>query len=284
MPEGHVLHHLTREHQRRLGGQRVRTSSPQGRFTEGADALDGQVLVRAEAKGKHAFYRFGATPSCADGPILHVHLGLYGRFRSHKAPPPEPRGAVRLRLVGDDHAWDLIGPAQCALLSPAAAQAKLDSLGEDPLRDDANPARVLQILCKTRRTLGAVLLDQSVIAGVGNVYRSELAFLAGVSPSARSCDLSADTHAALWANSVTLLRIGTRHNAIRVVGEEGVIGPVGGEAVDSAARTQSSGARRDRLWVYKCRACRVCGTPIVSAQIAARTAYLCPTCQPGPAT
>jgi len=281
MPEGHVLHHLARQHQRWFGGQVVRTSSPQGRFAEGAAAIDGRHLVKVEAKGKHAFYHFGAAATEADGDVLHVHLGLYGRTRRFRNPAPEPRGAVRLRMTGDERTWDLIGPTRCELLSPEAYRAKLDQLGEDPLREDADPAPVYAKLSKTRRAIGAVLLDQSVIAGLGNVYRSELAFLAGVSPYAPARDLPAQVHQELWRNAVTLLQVGVRHNAIRVLGEADVIGPRGGEAVIGSEWTMRGryGRRQDRLWVYKRASCKVCQTPIEQDTIGARTAYFCPSCQ-----
>ena len=89
MPEGHTIHRAARRQRRELGGQTLRASSPQGRFAEGAAALDGRRLEGVDAVGKHLFYRFD------DGEVLHVHLGLFGRFRHHPAPAPEPRGLIR---------------------------------------------------------------------------------------------------------------------------------------------------------------------------------------------
>ena len=73
MPEGHTLHRLARLHQRRFAGAPVAVSSPQGRFT-GAARLTGRVFTRASAWGKHLFHHYDG------GPIVHVHLGLYGTF------------------------------------------------------------------------------------------------------------------------------------------------------------------------------------------------------------
>src|SRR5439155_15783290 len=100
VPEGHTIHRLAREHTRRLRGGTVLASSPQGRFAEGALRLDGQVLVRAEAHGKHLFHSY-------DGVVLHVHLGLYGKFEAGEQPAPVPRGLVRLRLENADWWTDL---------------------------------------------------------------------------------------------------------------------------------------------------------------------------------
>ena len=104
MPEGHTIHRIAQDHRRDYAGQRVRTSSPQGRFSDGAGLLDRRKLKQVEAYGKHLFYEF------TNDQRLHIHLGLYGKFRSHKNPPPEPRGAVRLRLVGQTKTFDLNGP------------------------------------------------------------------------------------------------------------------------------------------------------------------------------
>ena len=92
MPEGHTIHRLAREHNRLLVGHPVRASSPQGRFAEGAARIDGRVLERTDAYGKHLFHSYGDV-------FLHVHLGLYGKFTVGTLPAPEPRGALRLRLV-----------------------------------------------------------------------------------------------------------------------------------------------------------------------------------------
>jgi formamidopyrimidine-DNA glycosylase len=95
MPEGHTIHRLARDLQRTLGGGPVRAWSPQGRFSDGAALLDGRSLVRADAWGKYLFCDFGV------GEVLHVHLGLIGKFRRKPAPAPDPVGLIRLRLEGD---------------------------------------------------------------------------------------------------------------------------------------------------------------------------------------
>ncbi len=92
MPEGHTVHRMAQDHARWFAGQRLSVMSPQGRFADEGILLNGTILTSVEAHGKHLFYSFGAKH------VLHVHLGLYGKFRSHKVPPPEPRGAVRVRL------------------------------------------------------------------------------------------------------------------------------------------------------------------------------------------
>ena len=102
MPEGHTLHRLARLHQRRFAGAPVAVSSPQGRFT-GAASLTGRVFTRASAWGKHLFHHYDG------GPIVHVHLGLYGTFTEAPVPMPLPVGQVRMRLVGSQYGTDLRG-------------------------------------------------------------------------------------------------------------------------------------------------------------------------------
>ena len=93
MPEGHTLHRLARLHQRKFGGQPVGVSSPQGRFADGAAIVNGRVLRRASAYGKHLFHHY------AGGSIVHVHLGLYGAFTDAEVPMPLPVGEVRMRMA-----------------------------------------------------------------------------------------------------------------------------------------------------------------------------------------
>ncbi len=74
MPEGHTVHRLARDLRDTLGSAPVTATSPQGRFEAGARLLDGETIARSEAWGKYLFVSFG-------GPVLHVHLGLIGKFR-----------------------------------------------------------------------------------------------------------------------------------------------------------------------------------------------------------
>jgi endonuclease-8 len=153
-----------------FAGQNLRVSSPQGRFEKEARLLNKKMLVDVEAHGKHLFYRW--TNPKAKRPrttVMHVHLGLYGKFRLHKNPPPEPRGAVRVRLIGEDRAIDLNGPTRCEILDKSQLQILKNRLGQDPLRADADPDIAWEKIQKTRKALGSVLLDQSVIAGIGNI-------------------------------------------------------------------------------------------------------------------
>ena len=131
MPEGHTIHRVAQDHQRIFAGQRLKVSSPQGRFSEGAKLLNGKTLKSVEAHGKHLCYRWSG------GTLLHIHLGLYGKFRLHRLPLPEPRGQVRMavRVVGKEQAFDLNGPNTCRVITLEQWSAVQDRLGADPLRE-----------------------------------------------------------------------------------------------------------------------------------------------------
>ena len=111
MPEGHTVHRLAAAFARGFGGQRVRTSSPQGRFSDAAQ-LDGQVLLGAEAVGKHLFLPFAPTADVdpADPSVrhVHVHLGLYGSWTFAGDPgfiDAHAIGAPRLRVGERTDEW-----------------------------------------------------------------------------------------------------------------------------------------------------------------------------------
>ena len=125
MPEGHTLHRLARLHQRRYGGSAVEVSSPQGRFTSGAALIDGLVLETAEAWGKHLLHRYESDL------IVHIHLGLYGKFTEQQVPMADPVGAVRLRMVGSDYGTDLRGPTACEIYTEQQVDALKLSLFTD---------------------------------------------------------------------------------------------------------------------------------------------------------
>jgi endonuclease VIII len=158
MPEGHTLHRLARTHRRRYAGKAVAVSSPQGRFATSAEIVDGRVLERTEAHGKHLFHHYGPDL------VVHVHLGLYGAFSDEPLPVAEPRGQVRMRMVGRTHYADLRGPTACELITDAEAAAVHARLGEDPLRRDADPERAWARISRSRAPLATLLMDQSVIA------------------------------------------------------------------------------------------------------------------------
>jgi endonuclease VIII len=264
MPEGHTLHRLARLHQRRYGRGPVRVGSPQGRFGEGAALVDGRVLRRADAWGKHLFHHY------AGGDVVHVHLGLYGTFSEFDSSAvPDPVGQVRMRMIGAQYGTDLRGPMVCEVISEAEIADVVARLGPDPLRADAEPARASARIIKSCRPIGALLMDQSVLAGIGNVYRSELLYRHRVNPFRPGAMITADEFDAMWADLVGLMRVGVRRGKIISVRPEDDHG------------APSYGPGRPRTYVYR-RAgepCRVCQTDICAVELEGRNLFWCPTCQ-----
>lgn len=260
MPEGHTIHRLAREHTELLGGQRLSLSSPQGRFAAGAAQLDGHRLERIEPYGKHLFYRFDSELR------LHVHLGLYGSWQAGPLPPPAPRGAVRVRLVGESAYVELRGPTACEVLT-AAEQALIEGrLGPDPLRVGARPGPARVRIRRSSAPIASLLMDQSVIAGIGNVYRAELLYLHRLDPFQPGRSLSEEQFAALWADLRRRMQAGVR--AGRIV------------TTRPAERSRRSGpaSREDSFYVYR-RAgqpCRRCGAAVRTEVLGGRNLYWCP--------
>ena len=267
MPEGPTLHRLARLHQRRFGGHQVEVSSPQGRFAVGAAAVDGRVLRRAGAWGKHLFHHY------AGGVTVHVHLGLIGSFTEFAvdadAGPPPPVGQVRMRMVGAEFGTDLRGPNACEVFDDLQVADVIARLGPDPLRRDAQPAKAWDRITKSRRPIGALLMDQAVIAGIGNVYRSELLFRHQIDPFRPGTAVGAAEFDSAWTDLVQLMRIALRRGRIVVVRPEN----------DRGAPSYAPG--RPRTYVYR-RAgepCRVCATAVRTAELEGRNVFWCPNCQ-----
>lgn len=265
MPEGHTIHRLATDLWKDLGGGPVETDHRQDRFADGARRLDGRELETTSAHGKHLFLHWAESDD--HGPeILHVHLGLFGRFRRRKLPMPEPSDALRVRLVGADRGWDLTGAITCELREPDVLDEVAAKLGPDPLRDDADPERFFDAVRRSRRGIGALLLDQAVIAGVGNVYRAEFLFLTGIHPEREGRSLTDDELGALWDVAVEQLRLGVKRNRIVTV-------PLDGRRARSIKRSQA-------VFAYKRRECKVCGSEIEWSEAGGRPMYACPVCQP----
>lgn len=283
MPEGHTIHALAERLERAFRGHVVEATSPQGRFAADAELLDGGVLERAQAWGKHLFVGI-------EDLTLHVHLGLIGAF--HVKPfageaPPAPVGAVRLRLVGPNHWADLRGPMICTLVDRARQREVIATLGPDPLRRAQNPHLGFERVHRSRRSIAELLMEQSVVAGVGNVYRCEVLHRVAVDPLTRGTDLSAETWQAIWDDLVLLMPLGRVFGQIITVPDQ----------VEQAGRLRRSPKAREitrsltgerlgdtferRFLVYKRTgdACPRCGGTVQQRELGGRRLYWCPACQ-----
>jgi DNA-formamidopyrimidine glycosylase len=263
MPEGHTIRHLATLHDNAFVGTAIKALSPQGRFAEGAAHLDGKTMTKATAHGKHLFLHF-------DEDIVHIHLGLYGWFKLRKNKEQQATENTRLRIVNDLYVSDLSAPTKCEILDIAGVKKIEDRLGEDPLHTNADKEKVWEKIKKSSKSIGALLMDQSVIAGIGNVYRAEILFLANLSPFIPGKQVSREAFDHIWNDSVRLLHIGAIDGRIMTVAQEHMTGEevkVHGCAQLSYAYKQTGNP------------CRLCSTTVMQQEMAGRQLYWCPTCQ-----
>ncbi|MDX3413903.1 Fpg/Nei family DNA glycosylase [Streptomyces sp. MD20-1-1] len=271
MPEGHTIHRLAEDYAQAFRADpSLRVTSPQGKFSDAAALLDRNPLRTTDAHGKHLFLGFGdrGRPEW-----VHIHLGLFGKVTFGPAPAPPPTDTVRLRLTGSTAYVDLRGPTTCALITEPEKRAVHDRLGPDPLRPDADPERAWRRISRSRTTVAALLMDQKVVAGVGNVYRAEVLFRHGIDPYRAGKDLTRAEWDAIWDDLVALMREGVRNNRIDTVRPEHTP-----EAMGRPPRVDDHGGE---VYVYR-RAnlpCHICGGEIRTAGLAARNLFWCPGCQ-----
>lgn len=273
MPEGHTLHRLALELSEAFAGRVVRVGSPQGRFVDSATQLDRQVLEGAEAWGKHLFIAFPGDR------FVRVHLGLYGKFAITTDVPaiPAPIGEVRLRVTtttAPASYADLRGATVCELLTLEQRDAVIATAGPDPIRPDSDPLRAWQRISRSRAPIGTLLMDQHVLAGVGNVYRAEVLFRHRIHPLRPGNTLRVSQFRALWDDLVVLMAYGVRVGRIDTVQPEHTP-----EAMGRAPRVDDHGGE---VYVYRRtgQPCHVCGAPIRTEVLAGRNLFWCSRCQP----
>ncbi|MBV1892755.1 MAG: hypothetical protein KUG57_01840 [Ilumatobacteraceae bacterium] len=268
MPEGHTIHKIAKDHSKLLVGRPIGVSSPQGRFAESAMRIDGAFLNRIEPRGKHLFYEWDS------GEVGHVHLGLFGKFRVQVGPTlNDPIGEVRMRLTTETETAeivtiDLSGPTICSLDAPDVRISILARLGPDPLRRNSKPDRMIDKIRASDRGIGDLIMDQSVVAGVGNVYRAEALFVLGIHPLKPGREFEVDELEALWETIRTMLRRGVSDGRIVTVSRDEV-GIGRGRPIP----------REEATYAYKRDHCLKCGDEIRRIEIANRICYFCPTHQ-----
>lgn len=243
-------------------GHHVAVASPQGRFARGAALIDGRLLEQTDAWGKHLFHRYGDQ-------WLHIHLGLFGKFRDGTGQPPEPVGALRLVLRTDERWAELRGPTACEVFTGVERDVLLARLGPDPLRPDADAGAFVARVARSRAPIGTLLMDQSVIAGVGNIFRAEVLLRHGTSPFVTGREVEPAVVRAMWDDLAVLMGAGVRTGRIVTTDP------------DDRERPHGRPRRVDSHYVYgrAGRPCRRCGTPVESGVMAARTVFWCPACQ-----
>jgi len=288
VPEGHTLHRLAGTLNAAFAGTTPGVSSPQGRFGSGAARLHRHRFVHASAWGKHLFVEFEAEA------YLHVHLGLIGAFEvtayDGYAGPPPPVGQVRLRLAGPGVVADLRGATVCEVVTPDDVDDILSRLGPDPLRADADPEAAWERLHASNRIVGELLMDQAVLAGVGNVFRCEVLFRHRIDPFRPGRALRRSTWDTIWEDLRLLLPIGVRLGQIVTMADQVLDAQLGAYDADavpalggvaSSWRPNPSGALERRFYVYKRQGqpCHVCASRVRTRVLAGRNLYWCGRCQ-----
>ena len=268
MVEGHSVHRVAASHRQRLVGKKFACTSPNGRFTEGAAAINNKPFRAIEAVGKNLFAWFGKGD--ADDVCVHVHFGMAGNWAvfegdaSGNVLEPATTGTTRLRMEGGGVVSHLSAMTVKHGSRTGLYEPKRATLGEDPLRDDADVERLWKKVSRSKKSIGALIMDQSCFCGPGNIYRAEILFKARIHPDQLGKDLSRAEFDKVWRHSVELLQRGFREGSILTV-----------DPADDVRYGPDL-----RRYVYNKSRCPICRGPVMSWDIQTRTAYACLSCQP----
>lgn len=234
----------------------------------GTDLADTEQVF--DGAGENSLSSIGAPRRAR----VHVRMSEQTRGLADEGDqwPPPVVGQVRLRLLTEVTCADLRGPTACELQTPDEVAATIAKLGPDPLVDDVTEGeeRFVATVRRKPTPIGLLLMDQSVVSGIGNVYRAEMLFRAQLDPHTPGREVPEETVRALWRDWVALLAIGVETGQMMTM-----------DGLDAESYRLAMANRDDRHWVYH-RAglpCRVCGTAIVLEEMAARKLYWCPNCQ-----
>jgi formamidopyrimidine-DNA glycosylase len=244
-----------------------RSGRGEGQTNQRGTVLEDPIM---DAAGENSLSSIGAPRRAR----VHVRMSeqTTGLADEGAEWPPPVVGQVRLRLLTDATCADLRGPTACVLQTPDEVAATIAKLGPDPLVDDVAEGedRFTAVVRRKPTSIGQLLMDQSVVSGIGNVYRAELLYRARLNPHTPGRDVPEEIVREIWRDWVRLLAIGVETGQMMTMDD-----------LDPDAYRAAMAHRDDRHWVYH-RAglpCRVCGTAIVVEEMATRKLYWCPRCQ-----
>lgn len=265
MPEGHSIHRIANTFRSDYFGSKVKIISPQGRFESDAKLVSGRKLMESTAVGKQLFLGFDNDLT------IRIHLGIYGKWNFYQVPiakAPDVWGQVRARFGVLTASADLRGPTVCEVIDQDGVNLVLKRLGPDPLNPDPTGAEALKFISKVKSSkvpIGAALMNQAVISGIGNVYRAELLFRAGLNPKTPGEKINESAIIGIWDDAVNLMRIGVK-TGMMLTRDDHLSGRV---------------LVKDRYFVYKREGleCRVCNKKVLMEEFLARKLYWCPKCQ-----
>lgn len=261
MPEGDTVHTLAGL----IAGHLLQARLREGCLPRSGQALPRAVVCGVRASGKHLYIEFDS------GHSLRTHLGLYGSW--HRYAPGEhwqrPQRQASVVLRTEAAVLVCFNAAEAVLYAPrgdAVARAVARQRSGPDLTRGAAPAEVIgraRRLCAPDAPVVDALLDQRIAAGIGNVYKSEVLFLAGLDPATPLGAIDDTRLGAVFATAAGLLAANV-HRARR--------------------RTRPASAEGDALWVYGRggKPCLRCAAPILRASLGRhwRSCYWCPACQP----
>ena len=279
MPEGDTIFRAARTLHRALAGRtvtRFESVYPALSRVDVDTPLRGRTIERVEARGKHLLMWFSGEL------VLRTHMRMHGSWHIYR--PPErwrrPRHAMRIVLETEDfHAVAFDVPV-AEFATPAALERirQIAELGPDPLADGFKADEAAdRIRARGDVEIGDALLDQTAIAGIGNVYKSEVLFAGRVNPFVKVRELPPDQVDRLVATAVKFMRANVAAGAPSAI-----------ETYRGLRRTTGRSDPGARLWVYgrAGKPCRVCGGPISRRRQGphARSTYWCARCQPANGT
>jgi endonuclease-8 len=252
MPEGDTIHRIARRMNAALRGRAIELAeapNPRSPIHHRAGELEGRTLEQAEARGKHLLAHF------SDDLVVHSHLGMNGRWRI-ASDGGRPRGRPWLVFAAQPAFASQSGGQILRLVSESRARNDpgLAQLGPDPLGPGFDIASAAERLRRqgAGREVGDAILDQTIIAGVGNAIRIEACFAAGLSPWRPMANLDAD-------ESERLLR--EIHRVMRTALETGhrprTLRRPGGRCPRCGARVLSRGQGDANRITYWCPNCQV---------------------------
>lgn len=264
MPEGPQVHLVAQKHHELLSEKKIAFASPDGRSTELAEAFNGRTLHKVTAVGKHLLYYFSPDYQ------LHIHLGRFGKFRTGELPLPDEQTALRFCMSSRKNWVELRGAVAIEHYAEDDVRRLTARLGPDPLNHDS-PDAGFEKISKRRTPIGQLLMDQSIIAGIGNIFRAEMLFRAGVSPFRPGGKVEREILRRMWDDVTVLMQYSLEH-AGRIVTTE---------PHDRQYPKRANVARPDAFYVYHRtgKPCRHCGTPIEQEAMGGRTVFYCPHCQ-----
>ncbi len=272
MPEGDTLHKLVRAMRPDLVGRPIGTLwlRDRGELTP----LAGHVVQALEAVGKH--WLAGLAPAGSERPtwVVHVHLGMHGRFDRYRPGErwqrPAWQAALRIETKTDVFVCFRAAVAEVLRAVDVALHPRLSRLGPDLLADEIDLGEIVK-RARTRepRSTAELLLDQRVACGIGNVIKNETLFLERIHPDARVANLDDEKLASLYATARRLLKNnlgGWRRTTVRDVDADSLPKP---------------GERRLFVYGHAGTPCPRCGARIRGARQGdeARATYWCPGCQ-----